>query len=175
MDRLYRLHSAISNWKPIQEPAIHGGLMELNACDRTAYTACFTISAERTQPSSIFLCPNPCFTWQWLMEFSCSSCETQRKKKDKSFLQHTVSWAIKDDWTFHVSIWKMKNRQIASAPFYWNLTGKGQLVWNALWNFTQPDTDMQAFSIYTLLTNHLESVNSSTVCSMRPWVQHLKP
>lgn len=99
----------------------------------------------------------------------------KEKKKDKSFLQHTVSWAIKDDWTFHVSIWKMKNRQIASAPFYWNLTGKGQLVWNALWNFTQPDTDMQAFSIYTLLTNHLESVNSSTVCSMRPWVQHLKP
>lgn len=40
----------------------------------------------------------------------------KRRKKKKSLLQHTFSWAIKHDWTFHVPIRGIRNRQIASAP-----------------------------------------------------------
>lgn len=132
--------------------------------------------AERTQPSSIFLCPNPCFTWQWLMEFSCASCEKEderrkkKKKREKSLLQYALSWAIKDDWTFHVPIWRMKTRQIASAPPKIEIPRERDSLCEKLYGI--PLNQTQTFT-YTL-TNHLESVNSSTLCSIRAEV-HFKP
>lgn len=168
-------HSAISNSKPIQEPAFHGRLMELNACDSTAHTACFIISQSALNPHLFSCAPilvSPGSDW-WSSAVPLvkkKTKEEKKKKREKSLLQYALSWAIKDDWTFHVPIWRMKTRQIASAPPKIEIPGERDSLCEKLYGI--PLNQTQTFT-YTL-TNHLESVNSSTLCSIRAEV-HFKP
>lgn len=162
-------HSAISNSKPIQEPAFHGRLMELNACDSTAYTACFIISRSALNPHLFSCAPilvSPGSDW-WSSAVPLEKKKT-RKKKEKFV---TIRALLSHKRWLNFSCADMENEKQANcfSTLDRNPTGKGQLVWKALWNSTQPDAD-----IHTLLTNHLESVNSSTLCSIRAEVL-LKP
>lgn len=78
-------HSAISNSKPIQEPAFHGRLMELNACDSTAHTACFIISQSALNPHLFSCAPilvSPGSDW-WSSAVPLVKKKTKEEKKKK--------------------------------------------------------------------------------------------
>lgn len=94
----------------------------------------------------------------------------RRRRQKKSLLECALSWAIKDDWTFHVLIWRMRNRQIASVPCIENPGGKGTACVKCFMEFHST----RRWRSHTLLTKHTESVDSSTLCSIRARV-HLKP
>lgn len=137
-----------------------------NAYDSAAYTACFIIwqSALNTH---LFSCApvlvSPGSEWWRSAEFL-----EEKEKKLESVLQYTLSWAWQDDSTFHVPIWGMKSRKIAWAPQIKILVERDGSFGKCFLEFNSTRRR------HTLLSTHLESIDSRSLCSIRRRV-HLRP
>lgn len=164
-------HSAISNSKPIQEPAFHGRLMELNACDSTAYTACFIISQSALNPHLFSCAPilvSPGSDW-WSSAVPLVEKEDEKKKRGKFVTIHAL---LSHKRWLNFSCADMENKK--TGKLLQHLRSKSRRKGTAcVKRFMEFHSTRRRHS-HTLLTNHLESVNSSTLCSIRAEVL-LKP
>lgn len=145
--------------EPIPEPAVHGRLMELNACDSTTHTACSIISPNTLNPH-LFSCPpilvSPGSDW-----WSSAMPLEKNKKERRKVCFNTRSLGplnMTGLFMYQYKEWK---------------TGKLLQPVRSRSLMAPVKCSMEFHSTrrrYSLLKNYLEFVNSFSLFSITVWV-----
>lgn len=147
----------------------HGRQMELNTCDSTAYTACFIISQSALSPHLFPRAPilvSPGSDW-W--SSAVALVEKKKTKKEKFVTIHTL--LSHKRW---LNFFMRRYGEWKTGKLLQHLRSKSQGKGTACVKCFVEFHSTRHRRTHIFLTNPLESVNSSILCSIRAQV-HLNP